>query len=168
MFETLIAMKPTKRRVFYSFHYKPDAWRASTVRNIGVVEGNQPATDNDWEKVKSGKGTAIKQWISQQMKGRSCTVVLVGTHTAGRRWIDYEIIESWNKGMGIVGIYVHGIADNAGQTTSKGKNPFKKSRLSSIAKCYDPKGKNSKEKYNWITKHLSDVIEEAISVRRQY
>jgi hypothetical protein len=29
----------TTRKVFYSFHYMPDAWRASQVRNMGVVEG---------------------------------------------------------------------------------------------------------------------------------
>ena len=28
-----------KRRVFYSFHYKPDNWRVATVRNIGSIEG---------------------------------------------------------------------------------------------------------------------------------
>ena len=36
------------RKAFYSFHYKNDNWRASTVRNIGSVEGNKPASDNDW------------------------------------------------------------------------------------------------------------------------
>ena len=33
------------RKVFFSFHYKPDNWRASQVRNIGKVEGNTPAGD---------------------------------------------------------------------------------------------------------------------------
>lgn len=42
------------RKVFYSFHYKPDNWRASQVRNIGAVEGNKPASDNDWEEVVKG------------------------------------------------------------------------------------------------------------------
>ena len=28
------------RRVFYSFHYQPDNWRAAMVRNIGSIEGN--------------------------------------------------------------------------------------------------------------------------------
>lgn len=27
------------RKVFYSFHFAPDSWRASQVRNIGIVEG---------------------------------------------------------------------------------------------------------------------------------
>ena len=40
------------RRAFYSFHYIPDNWRASQVRNMGVVDGNKPATDNDWETIK--------------------------------------------------------------------------------------------------------------------
>ena len=31
-----------KRRVFYSFHYQADSWRASMVRNIGSIEGNKP------------------------------------------------------------------------------------------------------------------------------
>ena len=30
-----------KRRTFFSFRYKPDNWRASQVRNMGVVEGNE-------------------------------------------------------------------------------------------------------------------------------
>ena len=50
-----------KRRVFYSFHYVPDNWRAATVRNIGAIEGNSPATDNDWETVTSGGDPAIKR-----------------------------------------------------------------------------------------------------------
>ena len=33
-----------KRRVFYSFHYQADSWRASMVRNIGSIEGNKPGS----------------------------------------------------------------------------------------------------------------------------
>ena len=35
------------RRSFFSFHYKPDNWRAGQVRNMGMVDGNKPVTDND-------------------------------------------------------------------------------------------------------------------------
>jgi hypothetical protein len=66
------------RQVFYSFHYENDNWRASQVRNIGVIEGNRPAPDNDWETLKRGGDNAIKRWIDDQMHYRSCTVVLVG------------------------------------------------------------------------------------------
>ena len=77
-----------KRKVFYSFHYKPDNWRASQVRNIGKVEGNSPASDNDWEEVTKDGDDAIQKWIDDQLKGRGCTVVLIGNKTAGRKWID--------------------------------------------------------------------------------
>ena len=46
------------RRTFYSFHHKPDNWRASQVRNMGVIEGNRPVSDNDWEQIKKGGGNS--------------------------------------------------------------------------------------------------------------
>jgi len=39
------------RKCFYSFHYKPDNWRVSKIRNIGAIEGNKPASDNDGETI---------------------------------------------------------------------------------------------------------------------
>jgi hypothetical protein len=81
------------RRVFYSFHYKPDNWRASQVRNIGAVEGNKPATDNEWEEIKKGKDKAIQKRIDDQLDGKSCTIVLIGENTAGRKWIKYNAIQ---------------------------------------------------------------------------
>ena len=79
------------RKVFYSFHYNPDNWRASQVRNIGAIEGNQPAKDNDWETITKGGDKAIEKWIADQMSGRSCVVVLIGAGTANRKWINHEI-----------------------------------------------------------------------------
>jgi hypothetical protein len=108
------------RRAFYSFHYKPDNWRAATVRNIGVIEGNKPASDNDWESVTKGGDDAIKRWIASQMYGRSCTVVLVGADTANRKWINYEIVKSWDDSMGVVGIRIHGLKDSNQQTSTMG------------------------------------------------
>lgn len=54
-----------KRPAFFSFHYENDASRASLVRNIGVVDGNEPVSDNDWETVKSGGARAIRRWIEE-------------------------------------------------------------------------------------------------------
>ena len=160
------------RRTFFSFHYKPDASRAAQVRNMGMVEGNTPVSDNDWETVTKGGDTAIKKWIADQMHGRSCTVVLVGTNTAGRKWINYEIIKSWDDGMGVVGIHVHGLKNSERKVSTKGRNPFAVigygktgKKLSSIVKCYDPVGSNSQERYDWIKKHLANAVEEAIEIR---
>lgn len=160
------------RRVFYSFYYKPDVMRVSQVRNIGALESNRPATDNDWETVKSGKDIAIKRWITAQMKGRTCTVVLIGENTANREWINHEIIKSWDDGMGVVGIRIHGLKNTDGDIANMGKNPFDYigygntgKKLSSIVECYNPAGSNSKERYAWIAKHLENAVSKAIKIR---
>lgn len=160
------------RKCFYSFHYKPDNWRAATVRSIGAIEGNKPAADNDWETVTKGGDDAIKKWIGGQMDGRSCTVVLVGSETANRKWINYEIIKTWDDKKGIVGIHIHGLKNSDQKTSAKGANPFDYigygntgKKLSSIVKCYDPAGTTSQERYDWIKKYLADAVEEAIKIR---
>lgn len=160
------------RKVFYSFHYIPDNWRASQVRNIGAVEGNQPAKDNDWESVKRGGDAAIQKWIDGQLEGRSCAVVLIGSETAGRKWITYEINKAWNDGKGVLGIYIHNLKDVAGEQSKKGANPldhvtFKSTgaKLSTVAKTYDPPYSTSTNVYNHIKENLSAWIEEAIKIR---
>jgi hypothetical protein len=163
------------RKVFYSFHFTPDSWRASQVRNIGIVEGNQPVSDNDWEDVKRGGNDAIQKWINNQLHGRSCTIVLIGKNTAGRKWIKYEIEKSWNDGKGVVGIYVHNLKNANGEQTSKGNNPFDDftmkrngKKLSSIVKVYDPPYSDSTDVYDYIKNNLESWVEEAISIRENY
>ena len=161
------------RRCFFSFHYKPDSIRAAQVRQIGSIEGNRPATDNEWETITRGGDAAIKRWIANQLNGKSCTIVLVGSNTANRKWINHEIVRSWNDGMGVVGIYIHGLKNFEGHVSTKGKNPFDfipygdtKKKLSSIVKCYNALGSNSKERYAWISRHIANAVEEAIKIRR--
>lgn len=160
------------RKVFYSFHYEPDCSRVSQIRNFGVIEGNQPASDNDWETVKRGGDAAIKRWIDAQLNGRSCTVVLIGSETAGRPWINYEIEKSWNDGKGLFGVHIHNLKDFSGNQSRKGANPFETftmqssaKRLSDFVKTYDPPYFDSKQVYNYIGSNLSNWIEEAIRSR---
>jgi hypothetical protein len=163
------------RRVFYSFHFEADSWRASQIRNIGVIEGNSPASDNDWEAVKRGGDPAIQRWIDDQLSGRGCTIVLIGAATAGRKWINYEIEKSWNDGKGLLGIYIHRLKDRYGQQSAKGANPFDgftlnrdNSRLSSIVKAYDPPYWDSSDVYNYIANNLAAWVEDAIASRNNY
>ncbi|WP_089528678.1 TIR domain-containing protein [Pantoea ananatis] len=163
----------TKRNCFYSFHYIPDNWRVATVRSIGAIDGNTPTSDNNWETVKKGGDAAIKKWIADEMYGKSCIVVLVGSDTANRKWINHEIIEGWNNEKGVVGIYIHGLKDSGGNTSTKGDNPFDYigygdtgKKLSAIVKCYNPTGSTSQEKYNWIKENLAIIVEDAITIRK--
>lgn len=162
----------TKRKVFYSFHFDQDSWRTAKTRNIGVLEGNQPASGNDWENIKRKGDAAIKRWINRQLKGRTCTVVLIGQKTAGRKWIKYEIKRSWKLKKGVVGIHIHKLKDQNGNQSTKGKNPFQnikvnQKNLSEIVKTYDPPNNTSKGVYNHISDNIADWIEEAIKIRKQ-
>ena len=141
------------------------------VRNIGVIEGNQLLNGNQWEEIKKGGNTAIQNWIDNNLKNKECTVVLIGTYTASRNWVNYEIEKSWNTGKGVVGLHIHGLEDRSGKSALKGYNPldyvtFEDGRkLSTVAKTYDPGGFNGKEVYNWISKYLQAAVEEAIRIR---
>ncbi len=161
------------RKAFYSFHYKPDNWRVSQVRNIGAVEGNPAASDNDWETVTNGGDDAIKRWINNQLNGRGCTIVLIGAATAGRKWINYEIEKSWSDAKGVLGVHIHNLKDVDGNQATKGSNPFSginvgNVSLSSIVKTYDPPYSASKDVYAYIEKNLETWIEEAIKIRGNY
>jgi len=158
------------RKAFYSFHYNPDNWRASQVRNMGAIEGNAAVSDNDWETVTKGGDAAIEKWIAGQLKGRSCTVVLVGKDTAGRKWITHEIKESWNAKMGVLGILIHGLKDASGNTSTKGGNPFDhltigEKKLSSVVRLYAPTGIASSDIYKNIKDNIETWCEEAITIR---
>jgi hypothetical protein len=58
------------------------------------------------------------------------------------------------------------------ETSSNGNNPFDcigygstGKKLSSIVKSYNPGGATSKERYDWISTHLANAVEEAIKIR---
>jgi hypothetical protein len=140
---------------------------------MGVIEGQRLLSPNDWEAIKRGGDPAIRRWIDQQMTGRSCVVVLIGSQTAGRKWVNYEIENGWNRGKGVVGVYIHNLKDSSGQQSYKGANPFMTFNvngrsLSSIVKAYDPPYVLSTAVYNHIKNNLDAWIEEAIRIRTNY
>jgi len=115
------------RRVFFSFHYERDIWRASQVRNSWVTKDREDAGFIDaasWEEIQKQGDDAIKRWINNQLDGTSVTVVLIGAETSGRKWVDYEIEQSYNKKNGLLGVYIHNMKDQNGRTDTKGSNPF--------------------------------------------
>lgn len=161
-----------KRQIFYSFHFKNDVMRVQQVRNMGVIEGNEPTSPNNWEELKRKGDKSIKKWIDDNMKYRSCVVVLIGSNTAGRKWVDYEIEKAWNDGKGVVGIYIHNLSCPNNGKSLKGKNPFETFtlkngtiKLSSVVKCYNPEPSDA---YNNIKVNIDGWIEEAINIRDNY
>jgi antiphage defense system Thoeris ThsB-like protein len=162
------------RRVFYSFHYDADGARVSQVRNMGVVEGSPIASDNEWETIKRGGDPAIKRWIDTQMQGTSCCVVLIGSATADRKWVNYEIDQAWKQQKGVVGVHIYELKNLQGEKARSGSNPLDYvlispgRAVSSVAKTYDPPPVDSKEVYAYIKTNLASWIEEAIRIRTAF
>jgi len=156
-----------KRQVFYSFHFDNDVMRVQQIRNMGVIEGNTPVSANEWETARKTPG-GIEKWIDDNMKYRSCVVVLIGEETAKRPWVKYEMKKAWQDGKGLLGIHINNIKDPKTGTCSKGPNPFdqftfkdSKGNVKTIP-CKSPLATDA---YNDIKNNIDDWIEEAITLR---
>lgn len=156
------------RTAFFSFNYGEDNWRAAQVRNSDVVDSDLDTSGfidgADWEEVKQEGDGAIEAWIDEQMKGCSVTVLLIGSNSYDRKWIDYEIKESYKSNMGIVGVRIHNIKDQNGLTTTRGKNPLNKWSDSETNESLS----NIFQTYDWVNdggrQNLKEWIEEAAQI----
>lgn len=158
----------SKRQVFFSFSYKNDNWRASQVRNMGKVEQNSTFSDNEWEEVKEKSDDKIKEWIDNQLRKRSCLVVLIGQNTANRKWINYEIKKAYELDKGIVGIYINKLENSVGKQDQKGENPFdylklRNQKISKYVKCFESKYVTSRFVYGDIKDNIEELIEYGIT-----
>ena len=155
--------------VFYSFHFDNDVMRVQQVRNIGTIEGNSPTSPNEWEQLKRTGQAAVERWIDNNMKYKRCVIVLIGSETAGRYWVEHEIRKAWNDGKALLGIYIHNLKCPRHGTSIKGKNPFDNftfdngTKLSSVVPCYDP---NPSKAYVDIAQNISSWINLAITNKR--
>ncbi|MFM4971596.1 TIR domain-containing protein [Aeromonas veronii] len=151
--------------VFYSFHFDNDVMRVQQIRNIGSLDGNPPTSPNEWETLKRTGQKAVENWIDQNMKYKRCIIVLIGSETASRPWVQYEIIKAWNDGKALLGIHIHNLKCPRSGTSRKGTNPFDIIKfdngiaMSSVVPCYDP---NSSNAYQDIASNISRWIESAI------
>ncbi len=116
------------RKVFFSFHYERDIWRAGQVRNSWVTKLDRQSAgfwdSASWEAAKKKGTPAVEAWIRKQLVGTSVTVVLIGPETADREYVLYEINQSWARGNGLIGVYIHKMKDRLGKTETKGASPF--------------------------------------------
>lgn len=155
------------RSVFYSFHYDKDHWRVQQVMKMGAVEGQAILNSQEWESVKRRGDAAIKKWIQDQMAYKSAVVVLVGAETADRPWVQHEIAYAWDNRKPLVGVRIHGLANNNGYTASQGANPFSKVALNGggtvgdYVPLYTPSGYNSQAVYADIKSKMTTWVDSA-------
>jgi Thoeris protein ThsB, TIR-like domain len=114
------------RSVFFSFHYQNDIVRVNQIRNLPEIVDKAAAGFKDsslWEEAKKKSDDAVKALIDNGLHGTSVTVVCIGGHTAGRKFINYEIQKSIDRGNGIVGVQIHHLKNFAGETDGVGRTP---------------------------------------------
>ncbi len=115
------------RKVFFSFHYQLDIWRVNQIRMAHIVEGTAAAGFHDasiWEEAKAQGDDAVHRLINRGLEGTTVTAVLIGSETANRKYVKYEIDQSIERGNGLLGVYIHDLKDQRGYGTSQGDNPF--------------------------------------------
>lgn len=116
------------RYTFFSFCYDDvRCFRANVVRNSYVTQyGKDTFVDGSiWEDAQTKSPIKIKELIDNSgIKNTSVTAVLIGDHSANRRWINYEVFKSFEQGNGILGIRINRIRDKSGHITHKGPNPL--------------------------------------------
>lgn len=155
--------------VFYSFHFANDVMRVQLVRNMGMIEGNEPVSKNDWETVKKDGDAAVEKWIDDNMKYKRCVVVLIGEDTHERPWVIHEIKKAWKDGRGLLGIHIHNLKCPNNGTCSKGTNPFSQFKFTEkdgtvvVPKVYDPPAGDA---YNHIQTNLAKWVDDAIAQRK--
>ena len=91
------------------------------MRNSWVVQGKREANYIDkaaFEKVKRQGQQAVRSWIDKQLEGTSVTVVLIGTETLNRPFVQYEICKSLERGNAVIGVHIDSIRDMRTQMTS--------------------------------------------------
>lgn len=157
------------KTVFFSFHYDTDAWRMQQVSNMGAVEGQTILNAQEWEAVKQQGDAAIEKWIDEQMAYKRAVVALIGSRTANRPWVQYEIAKAWDAKKPLVGIRINGLADSSGNTDSAGSNPFSKVTLqgggtvADYAPVFTPSGSTSQAVYGDIAANITSWVDSAYS-----
>jgi hypothetical protein len=162
-----------KKSVFYSFHFDNDVMRVQQIRQMGVIDGDEPVSPNDWEQLKRNKG--VEAWIQKNMAYKNAVVVLIGEETYKRPWVQYEIKKGWNDNRAVLGIHIHNLNCPNGGRCKQGTNPFNQFTVSgglysswnmgNIVPVYNP---SPTDTYNTIKNNIDSWINEAIRVRAAY
>lgn len=116
------------RHVFFSFNYSKDVWRVNQIRSMPNIIGSAAAGFHDnslWEETKKKGEGEIKRLIDNGLKGTSVTVVCVTYGTASRKYINYEIDKSLERGNGLLAIQIHHLKDQNGNIANVGAIPHK-------------------------------------------
>ena len=109
------------------FDYDNDLARAKQINDLGLVRGSAPAGFDDasrWQEARNAGEAAVRGLIDGALLSTSVTIVLIGENTAALDYVEYAIEQSIRRKNGIVGLFVHDMADENGNTSAQGKVPY--------------------------------------------
>ncbi len=114
--------------VFFSFHYSYDYDRIKTLTAIwnslpGCSMTPFISAEQIAEMMEIGL-PSIHQWIEEEISQADAVIVLIGSESYGRYFIEYEIREAVLQKKPVYGLFIHQIPDKAGMTDKKGKSPL--------------------------------------------
>jgi hypothetical protein len=156
------------RHVFYSLHYDADRTRCAGILSSSTLQGNLEAKLPEWDKIKRSGDFAVKRWLENALKGRSCCVVLIGAKTADRPLVRYEIKRSRELKLAMFGVRVHNLRDAAGLQSARGDNPFEHpdtglGNFAADVPVFDSPETDSKLAYRHIVDNLAHWAELAVA-----
>jgi hypothetical protein len=106
---------PKKRKAFFSFNFA-DIMRVNVVRDAWKVVnpesplGGRTFYDSSlWERRQIEDPETVKRLIREGVGYTSAVCVLVGTETALRRWVRYEIARAVIDKRGLLAVHLNGI-----------------------------------------------------------
>jgi len=138
-------------KVFFSFYYTKDYFRAKQVMQIidykpNGIDYTGFIPDNTLDEMALKGLPHIYTWIESEVLASDVVIVLIGKETAGRHFVEYEIATALKASRPIFGITIHSLKDQIGAVGQKGNNP-----LLPVFKIYDAvKDQASLNLIDWI------------------
>lgn len=151
------------RRCFFIFDYDNDLARAMEIGELGLEPANAPAgfDASRWMGARNTGPAEVQRLIDEALKGTSATVVLIGERTAELDYVDYAIDQSIRRQNGILGIFIHELKDENGETGTKGAMPY----ASEAAELLEAHGYAA---YDWDPERFAEWVEEAATVWKKF
>jgi hypothetical protein len=109
-----------RRHVFISHHHKDDAsvdGMSALLQKGGYDIRNssiRALRPENQERMRKGmvKGETIRRWLRAKVSWSGAVVVLIGTATHTRPWVNWEIEEAQRQGKRIVGVWCQGAQES--------------------------------------------------------
>ncbi len=169
-----VGKKDKKYRVFYCFDGKEDYWRVyKLTENFNHLAGQKIFSPQEWQQVLKKGEHVIKDWSEKNLQVASCLVVFIGTQTAQRDIVLFQIEQAWKMGKAVFGIYIHNCDDVKRKAASKGDNPFELvsvdgELLAQKVQVYDPPFREHNEIVTYIQKYIYSWVRIAIADRKSH